>query len=179
MNVTKTLNLGLCGSYPFTDLISVFGISPGNFTAEGDSGAALLDSTTRTPIGLMFGADSHFSYANPFSDVASLLDISPVGLRSAHGPESVQRIADSRLDQLKEIQARHEKALLSIKGVEAIGIGLADDGHGLAFHLYVGQRTREIESSIPTDVEGVPVRLLQTGEHFSPDGPATRPSHRQ
>jgi hypothetical protein len=77
--------------------------------------------------------------------------------------DSLQNTLDPQLVRLEEIQARHEGDLLSLPGVQGIGIGLDENSRGLAFHVYVRKRTPELESAVPRQIEAVPVRLIETG----------------
>jgi hypothetical protein len=64
---------------------------------------------------------------------------------------------------LEELQARHDDELLGIPGVQAVGIGLAENGRDLAFHVYVIRMDPAQNLVIPREIEGVPVRILETG----------------
>lgn len=68
-----------------------------------------------------------------------------------------------RLDELKAIQARYEEAILKVHGVVGMGIGLTEDGKDLGFVGYCKKLTTEIRAMVPRNVEGVPVRLIESG----------------
>jgi hypothetical protein len=174
---------GECGSYTFAGQIAIFGVSPGAFSLAtdneynpfsrpGDSGSAVLDAGTSTPVGLLFAGDPLLAYANRISSVYRLLGVltdSPGG----GGPKSaeelkamddlMQETLDPRLAGLKEIQARHDDQLLSLPGVTCVCIGLDESGQEFVFHVHVTKRTPELERAIPREIEGVPVRLVETG----------------
>jgi len=73
---------------------------------------------------------------------------------------------DPQLARLEEIQARHEDELLAIPGVNGICIGLHENGQDLVFRVHVAKRTAELELAVPGELEGVPVRLVETGGPF-------------
>jgi len=103
INVTVTVNYGAaCGTYTFVGQTSVFGISPGAFSnvagyqgnpfsRAGDSGSAILDSTTKRPMGLLFAGGPWLTFANPISEVYTRLNVFPES-RSGAGPSSVEEL---------------------------------------------------------------------------------------
>jgi virginiamycin B lyase len=184
-NCTVTVDYEECGSYTFTGQIAIFGVSPGAFSnssqstvygnpfaRKGDSGSVILDASTSTPVGLLFAGDPLLAYANPISSVYRLLQVFPDG-PGGGGPKSaedlkamddlMQETLDPRLARLKEIQARHEDQLLSVEGVHGVGIGLGENRQDFVFDVFVTKRTPELEQAIPQEIEGVPVRLVETG----------------
>jgi hypothetical protein len=186
INVTVTVNYGAaCGTYTFVGQTSVFGISPGAFSNQpgyqgnpfsraGDSGSASLDSTTLSPVGLLFAGSPLLTFGNPISEVYRLLNVlpdspggggpSPMSVEELRAMEdSLQNTLDPQLMSLEEIQARYEGDLLRLPGVQGIGVGLDETGRRLAFHVYVRERTPELESAVPRQIETVPVRLIETG----------------
>ncbi len=68
-----------------------------------------------------------------------------------------------RVEVLKEIQKRNENWIMSIPGVVGIGIGLTEDGKRPAFIVYVQRLTSRIKVQAPSNIEGVPVRLYESG----------------
>lgn len=68
-----------------------------------------------------------------------------------------------RIEELKVIQARNEDQIMSIPGVVGIGIGLTEEGKDLAFIVYVEKLTPNIKARVSDQIEGVPVRLIESG----------------
>lgn len=68
-----------------------------------------------------------------------------------------------RVEALKVIQARNENRVLEIPGVVGIGIGLAEDGKDLAFIVYVEKLTSAVRAQAPVHIEGVPIRMIESG----------------
>ena len=169
------------GDEVFRHQIAIMDILDRQFSGKGDSGSAVLDSRTKTPVGLLVGFACSYlppgcaTFANPISTVYQDLNVFPDSPSGA-GPTSQQELAsqiealkktlDPRLVLVQEIQERHVDKVLSIAGVQGMGIGLDENGHDLVFHVYVIERTAALTAAIPQEIEGVPVRLLVTGGEF-------------
>ena len=73
-------------------------------------------------------------------------------------------VADlSSVEALKGIQSANEEAIFNVPGVVGIGIGLMEDGESLGFVVYLKKLTTEVRAQVPTNLEGVPVRLIESG----------------
>jgi len=151
-----------CGNYPFQHQIMIFGVSPGPFSKSGDSGAAVLDATSLAPVGLIMAGTPNYSLANPITDVLLLLDVLPDG--SGTTSPSVRLSDDPRYQLLQGIQARHEREILSLPGVQGIGIGF--DENDLVLKILVTKLTPEIAQTLPSELEGAPLKVLETGGEF-------------
>ncbi len=174
VNMTKTISTPACGAYTYVGTIVISSIA-GRFLDSGDSGSAILDSATLTPVGLLFGGNllGTSGLANPIKTVDQMLEIFPDGPSGtvptsaeelSAVPNSLRETRDSRLARLEEIQARHEDELLSLPGVQGLGIGLDENGRDLAFYVDVTEETAELERALPKQIEGVPIRLVKMGE---------------
>lgn len=64
--------------------------------------------------------------------------------------------------RIREIKKRVEKDWLSIPGVLAIGIGKTEKGQA-GIIVSVNELSLEIQTSLPTEVEGIPVEIKVTG----------------
>ncbi|MFB3827888.1 MAG: hypothetical protein ACE15B_14045 [Bryobacteraceae bacterium] len=168
VNVTVTVNYGSsCGTYTFLGQIM---ITPGTFSAGGDSGSAILDAATRSPVGLLFAGSSTYTVANTMYWVYRIFRVthdapgaaiaSTEDLDRAH--ELWTRTADPRIAHLKEVQGRHERDLLSRPGVHAVGIGKHENGRDFVLKVY-GRGA----AGLPPQVEGVPVRMVDSGGPFT------------
>ena len=69
----------------------------------------------------------------------------------------------SDLSQVREVKGRHDQTLMAIPGVEGTGIGLDADGRPV-IELYVERFTEALSRKAPTEVEGIPVRIVETGQ---------------
>jgi hypothetical protein len=81
-----------------------------------------------------------------------------VSLALGEGVVDIQRV-----EELKAVQARHEDGVMGIPGVVGIGIGLTEDGKDLAFIVYVEKLTAAVKAQVPDRIEGVPVRMIESG----------------
>ncbi len=66
------------------------------------------------------------------------------------------------LEALRQVKARHSRALLARPGVSGVGIELDDRGQpALTVHLDADRP--EARDGLPDEIEGHPVRYLRTG----------------
>lgn len=66
------------------------------------------------------------------------------------------------LIQANAVKQRHENTLMNIPGVQ--GVGLSQDSNGSAFiEVYTLFSAPEVLQAIPTELEGIPVKILETG----------------
>ncbi len=67
------------------------------------------------------------------------------------------------------VKERHEASLFGHPGVRGVGVGLTETGDKVAIHVYVDASADK--SSLPSQLDGVPVRLIETGGFRAHDGP--------
>jgi hypothetical protein len=67
------------------------------------------------------------------------------------------------------IQGRNASALMESRGTHGVGVGLLADGKTLGLLLFVDRRMPA--TSLPTQVEGVPVRVVHSDGFVKHDGP--------
>lgn len=161
----------------FNNQITIISTSSGPFSGPGDSGSAVLDAATLTPVGLLVGRNpfGNKTVANPINKIYVELGVFPEG-PAGTAPKTQREVeaevqasnasVDPRLVRLEEIQTRHENEVLRIPGVQGIGIGLDEKGQDLVFHVYVIERTPALTAVVPQEIEEVPVRLVETGGEF-------------
>lgn len=167
INVTATVHYGpVCGTARFIGQVA---ISPGNFAAPGDSGSSILRTDSSQPVGLLFAGSPSLSLANQMLQVYLRTgtvvdsDFRPLSHEALEGQSGVLE-RDPVMASLMETQRRWGENILQIRGVVGMGIGLAEDGEDYAFVVYVKKRTPEVERLAPRQVEGVSVRLVESGE---------------
>ena len=81
-------------------------------------------------------------------------------------------VSETRLNALVQVQKRNEADLFKISGVVAVGVGLAEKGSDLAIHVYLNEdHPMASTTAIAQRVDGVPIRVLQTGTIKALDGP--------
>lgn len=158
-----------CPTLRFSGQDVVFGASPGiHFVWEGDSGASVLDSETKTPIGLIMSENTKgWTLVNPIAEVYRQLGIAPEG--APRSPDSDSSVLNTEIEpelrRVEDIQARHEDELFAIPGVVGVGIGLGS-GTKYEFLVFVEHKTPESTRNIPSTVEGTSVRIMDTGGGF-------------
>jgi hypothetical protein len=62
---------------------------------------------------------------------------------------------------IERVLARHASAWMALPGVVGTGIGLAEGRPCIT--VLVVQATSELQRRIPTEVDGYPVRIVETG----------------
>jgi hypothetical protein len=170
VGVTSNVNYGAgCDTYRFVNQIQI--ASPQNaFGGPGDSGSAIFERDTLTPVGLLFAGSDTSIIANPMALVFRALRIFPDSDDGA-GPRSEAELT-TRLDalayppavrDLMAIQARSERSVFANPGVVSMGVGRREAGDGYAFVVSVEKKTPAVLKAIPHRIEGVPVRVLETG----------------
>jgi hypothetical protein len=165
---TRCLSLNV-----FHNQISITPQGVGPFSAGGDSGSAILDAISMTPIGLLMAGTSTVTFANPINKVYVDLSVFPVspsgaGLTWEQELGVVAQSVDPRLARLEEIQERHEDEVLRIPGVQGIGIGLDEKRENLLFHVYVIKQTPSLTGALPREIDGIPVQVIETGGEVTP-----------
>ena len=68
------------------------------------------------------------------------------------------------LDLASQAKARHEEELFLIRGVVGTGIGADEDGNAVIEVYVKGGAKQVVGEPIPDDLDGIPVRVIETGE---------------
>jgi hypothetical protein len=166
VNSTVTVSYGgTCGSARFVNQV----ITGGDLGDSGDSGSVVLETATNTPVGLYFAGSATTGVMNPILNVYLTLKVfvdsaTPANIDSEKDLMALAALqADPRIEALKPVQARHENAILAIRGVRGIGIGLDKSGTEPAFIVYAEKLTNRLRSRLPASIEGTKVRLVESG----------------
>jgi hypothetical protein len=145
-----------------------------SFGGPGDSGSLIVtQDACPLPVALLFAgsADGSLTFANPISEVLDQLGVSMVGTCSpaVHGATAQPNLAGSvglssaAATAAKSVRDRHENDLMNIAG--AVGSAIGSDGSGQpVIYLYVQKLTADAKTAAPSDVEGIPVNLVESGE---------------
>jgi hypothetical protein len=150
-----------------------FRIDGSGFSAGGDSGSLIVTNPgggCPRPVGLLFAGGNNQTFANPIRLVLfafhnyGLSIVGTCGASSADSQGVVTEEESGKLETLKAIQERHEDAVLRIKDVVGIGIGLAQDRKTHVFEIYVKKLTPELQKILPAQLENVKVNVIVTGE---------------
>jgi hypothetical protein len=153
-------------------------IGGGDFSAAGDSGSLVVtQEVCPRAVGLLFaGAPGRFTLANPISAVLKRLspkhdELSMVGGCVPVESETEQpteiagdhAITSDRVEAATAVRDRHERELMRIPGAVGTGIGASDETGEPAIEVYVKKLTPEAQAAAPEKVEGVPVKLIESG----------------
>ena len=188
INVTISVKYGSqCGggrgTGTFTNQIR---ITPGTFSDSGDSGSLIVTTgASPQPVGLLFAGGSNDTFANPITNVLSAFPgvslsmvttadsgwfkrwfawLRPsVARAQAAGPLGpVHPASQAAAEHAKD---RNEHVLLATQGVVGVGVGMSETVAGEAVvEVYVEKSTPAVRSAIPAQVDGVPVKVVETGE---------------
>jgi len=145
-------------------------ISSSTFSAGGDSGSLIVTrEACPRAVGLLFAGSSTTTIANPIGAVLDALQVSMVGAcptpaavtssstSSGGGP------ADAAIAAAAKVRDRHEARIRAVHGV--IGTGIAQNARGQkVIQVYVEEDTPDVRASIPAALDGVPTRVVETGE---------------
>ena len=145
----------------------------GHFGGPGDSGSLIVTKEAcPQAVALLFAGSRNqkHTFANPISDVLSGLNVSMVGGCSAaavESPDPVEagnaEIPKDAVNSTKAVRDRHHDELMRIPGAVGTGIGVGDQPGQTAIEVYLKKLTPEAQAAAPKTVEGVPVRLIETG----------------
>jgi hypothetical protein len=163
-------NSGKKFTVSYTNQVS---ITPGTFSAGGDSGSLIVSNDgTPNPVALLFAGSSSITVGNPIQSVVSAFQA---------GGHSFSFLGNSCLldtgtaDQLglgptandvdfaRAIKERHEADLFARAGVIGVGIGAdQNDPTEPVIMVYVESGKGSRAKGFPTDLEGVKVRVIPT-----------------
>ncbi len=150
----------------------------GDFSSAGDSGSLIVtqDSCPQA-VALLFAGGTlrnrtPVTIANPISAVLSGLNVTMVGSCTA-APAADAATADviaGNVGMSKEavasaaaVRDRHEDDLMKIPGAVGTGVGEGDQPGQPAIVVYVKKMTPEAQAAAPKEMEGVQVKLIESG----------------
>ena len=168
VNTTSLVNYGEgCGTARFVAQVIV---TPGTFSAGGDSGAVILNEDTLNPVGLLFAGSETSTIMNHMLLVYLTLGVfvdgvSPTAVTQQELAQQIGAMSmDPQMARMRTIQTSNQDSILAIPGIVGIGIGLTEDGENSAFIVYTEKLTDEVAQAVPSTLEGIPVRLIESGE---------------
>lgn len=176
VNVSITYQAGCNSGKRFSaTFLNQISITPGNFSAGGDSGSLIVSNDgTPNPVGLLFAGSSSITIANPISDVIAAFasggnTFSFVGQSCATAASSavLSGVAQAEVDHVREVKERHEPALFARAGVLGVGVGKVNDNpetSEAAIVVYVQSRDGSLPKGFPKELDGVAVRVIPTDE---------------
>ena len=145
------------------------------FGNGSDSGSMVLtEESCPRAIGMVFAAAGSLTLVNPIDLVLKALKVALVnGCTNEGGPppsehglattEATRALSES-IEQVRMVKDRHEGALLKLDNVAATAIGPGDHDGQAAMLVLLKKDTRESRAQIPTQIEGVPVKIIESGE---------------
>ena len=180
VNVSATVqyetqcNAGSTFNETYTNQVSV---TPGTFSAGGDSGSLILSNTNtsnRHPVALLFAGSGTATIGNPISAVVSAYTAG--GHSFAFVGKSCSSLAAEELlvgpsqadvEHTRLIKEDHEKELFAQKGVIGVGVGrMTDDTEETeaAIIVYVRMDGKSLprDLNLPKELDGVKVRVIPT-----------------
>jgi len=141
-------------------------VTPGSFSAGGDSGSLVVESGQTSPVdgfpravGLLFAGSSSSTIANPIGRVLSLLNVSMAGGTPA---KSGLDTITPAVGRAKAALDKHSASLFAKSGVVGHGIGMSESGKPV-IEVYVVDDNAKAGAGIPKKLDDVPVNVVVTG----------------
>ena len=159
---------------PINQNQALFALLGTTYGGNGQTNFALPNIRGRVPIHIGNGhtlgeaaGSTSVTVGSPINAVLSALRATFVGVQP-----SAQEIAnamsepiDPRIAAATDVKNRYDDALLKLPEVVGHGVGYSESGSGVAvIKLFMRKATREARQVAPTQIEGVPVEIEETGE---------------
>ena len=155
VDVTMDVNYGGGKVARFVDQ---FLVTPGSFSAGGDSGSEILrDGASPRAVGLLFAGSPDYTVANPIAAVQAAFGVTMVGSGDGTGDCPDDPVVES--SAATAAKRRNENALLNLPSVAGVGVGVGGN-----IEVYLANENAQTRARIPAQVDGVPVRVIVTGE---------------
>ncbi|MBI4557731.1 MAG: hypothetical protein HY706_09115 [Candidatus Hydrogenedentes bacterium] len=139
-------------------------ITPGAFSAGGDSGSTIVEADAVDPtdglpraVGLLFAGSSTSTIANPINRVLTLLGVATVGGGSVAASSSSPEVVAA-----SSVKGRHSAKLFAVPGVVGHGVSVGANGKPV-IEVYLEQDSASSRVQIPAALENVPVKIEVTG----------------
>ena len=166
VNTTVLVNYGTdCGIARFVSQVVIAGTG-GSFSAGGDSGSAILESSTKVPVGLLFAGSPTQTVANDIRIVYFLFRVLPDGTAPTGATaQALQRMATTYspdVERVTAVKSRIESSFFRNADVVGVGVGQGEAG-GTAIIVYTRGTPSITAQALPQLVEGVPVRVVHSG----------------
>lgn len=144
-------------------------INSTSFSAGGDSGSLIVNSSTAQPVALLFAGSSSSTIGNPIQDVIKSLSISFVGGTTTHsitcpsggGQASTQGLSASEVDRATAAKDRHADRLMADPAVQGVGVGAAADNPEEAV-VVIYLETGRAHGPLPDELDGVRTQIIRT-----------------
>src|SRR5712691_3289677 len=141
-------------------------IMPGSFSAGGDSGSLIVEDTASCPraVGLLFAGSSEGTLANPLNQFLTFTGSNIVGAPTCPAAPALQRAPDAAMSAAMAVHSSNKASLLATPGVVGVGIGRDGASGAPTLEIYVESDAEAARLALPSSLEGVPVRVIQTGK---------------
>lgn len=144
-------------------------VTPGAFSAGGDSGSLIVENGSVSPVdglpravGLLFAGSSTSTIGNPIGAVLSRLSVSMAGGTSAKSDDASTSANAKAIGRASAALARNSAALFAKSGVVGHGIGLSASGKPV-IEVYVTDDTAKSQPGLPKRLDNTPVHVIVTG----------------
>lgn len=166
-NATVLVNYGDCGTARFVNQVMTdeIGIS-------GDSGSAVLDAQTLTPVGLYFAGGGGTGVMNHLYFVYTKLGVFVDGVAPLTASADARALAamstddvlaaDPQVAALIPGREKFEARYFAQPGVVGLGIGRVDTGD-MGYVLYVTQKNDHLVNALKNVQNEVPIRIVVSG----------------
>ena len=170
--------------------VNQIGITPGSFSAGGDSGSLIVEdvSSCPRPVGLLFAGSSSITLANPIGDALGALNgptivgctplagtnpgiftrllawLTPPAFATPAFAAQGSHPDSAAVAHATHVKEQHEHALLATPGVVGAGVGLSETVPGeVVIEVFVERLGDDVRRAVPARLDSVPVRLRETG----------------
>lgn len=158
VDYTTACGTGTTYSVSYTNQILIKGPK---FSAAGDSGSLIVDSSTAQPVGLLFAGSTSITVANPIQDVLSALGVQVVGgeMHPIACPVNGKRTRPNGLGSPRAQQAKEKYArqIMLDPAVMAVGVGSDDETGEAVVAIFVEQG--RAHRDIPAEFDGVRTKV--------------------
>jgi len=149
-------------------------VNGAGFSAGGDSGSLIVtNDTCHQPVALLYAGSSTSTIGNPVGEVLSKLGtqhgsaLSFVGNTCGTALLTLDSAGSAGptpndIEVATTIKERHAADLMSDPRIVGVGVGIADQDPGRAAIVIYVDSTRPIRPRVPTDIEGVAVKIVPT-----------------
>lgn len=140
-------------------------VNSSKFSAGGDSGSLIVNSTTAQPVALLFAGSSTTTIGNPIGDVVKQLGISFVGGGTHSVPCSTKGgkpgPRHAAITHATEVKERNADRLMLDDAVMGVGVGADDVDSSEAVIVVYVEQGRE-HKAIPSHLDGVKTKVIAT-----------------
>ncbi len=159
--------------YLYTNQIELVPGSP-EFVKQGDSGSLVVtDDANHQPVGLLFGASTRTTLANPAADIIGAFGrfCKPGGLAfagrtcaaAAASPRRPGGLDAAEVANAAAVKERNTAWIMSLPSVVGVGIGASESGTGEAAIVVLLSEPPARRPNLPERLEGVRVETAVTG----------------